>query len=113
MNYSDKDEFLFELGTFILQNLSTVTVDELMEYSGMSKKIFYRYINENYKVLPSSIINSIKILKTRSLMKENPGLSIESLAKFTGYSSSHLYSLLKQEEEELPKELSILYDLKY
>ena len=113
LNYSDKDEFLFELGTFILQNLSTVTVDELMEYSGMSKKIFYRYINENFKVLPSSIINSIKILKTRSLMKENPGITIESLAKFTGYSSSHLYSLLKQEEEELPKELSILYDLKY
>ena len=113
LNYSDKDKFLFDLGTFILQNLSTITVDELIEYSGMNKKAFYKYIDENYKALPSLIINSIKILKARSLMKENPGITMESLTKFTGYSTSHLYSILKQEDEKLPKELSILYDLKY
>lgn len=113
LNYSDKDKFLFDLGTFILKNLSTITVDELIEYSGMSKKIFYKYIDENFKVLPSFIINSIKILKARSLMNENPGITMESLAKFTGYSSSHLYSILKKEDEKLPKEISILYDLKY
>ena len=113
LDYSDKDKFLFDLGTFILQNLSTITVDELIEYSGMNKKAFYKYIDENYKALPSLIINSIKILKARSLMKENPGITMESLTKFTGYSTSHLYSILKQEDEKLPKELSILYDLKY
>ena len=113
LNYSDKDKFLFDLGTFILQNLSTITVDELIEYSGMNKKAFYKYIDENYKALPSFIINSIKILKAKSLMKENPGITMESLTKFTGYSASHLYSILKQEDEKLPKELSILYDLKY
>ena len=112
-SYTDKDQFLFDLGTFILQNLSTITVDELIEYSGMNKKAFYKYIDENYKALPSFIINSIKILKARSLMKENPGITMESLTKFTGYSTSHLYSILKQEDEKLPKELSILYDLKY
>ena len=113
LDYSDKDKFLFDLGDFILQNLSTITVDELIEYSGMNKKAFYKYIDENYKALPSFIINSIKILKARSLMKENPGITMESLTKFTGYSTSHLYSILKQEDEKLPKELSILYDLKY
>ena len=113
LDYSDKDKFLFDLGSFILQNLSTITVDELIEYSGMNKKAFYKYIDENYKALPSFIINSIKILKARSLMKENPGITMESLTKFTGYSASHLYSILKQEDEKLPKELSILYDLKY
>lgn len=113
LDYSDKEKFLFDLGTFILQNLSTITVDELIEYSGMNKKAFYKYIDENYKALPSFIINSIKILKARSLMKENPGITMESLTKFTGYSTSHLYSILKQEDEKLPKELSILYDLKY
>ena len=112
-SYTDKDQFLFDLGTFILQNLSTITVDELIEYSGMNKKAFYKYIDENYKALPSFIINSIKILKAKSLMKENPGITMESLTKFTGYSTSHLYSILKQEDEKLPKELSILYDLKY
>ena len=113
LDYSDKDKFLFDLGDFILQNLSTITVDELIEYSGMNKKAFYKYIDENYKALPSFIINSIKILKARSLMKENPGITMESLTKFTGYSSSHLYSILKQEDEKLPKEISILYNLKY
>lgn len=113
LNYSEKDKFLFDLGTFILKNLSTITVDELIEYSGMSKKIFYKYIDENFKVLPSFIINSIKILKARSLMNENPGITMESLSKFTGYSSSHLYSILKKEDEKLPKEISILFDLKY
>jgi predicted DNA-binding transcriptional regulator AlpA len=113
LDYSDKDKFLFDLGAFILQNLSTITVDELIEYSGMNKKAFYKYIDENYKALPSFIINSIKILKARSLLKENPGITMESLTKFTGYSTSHLYSILKQEDEKLPKELSILYDLKY
>ena len=112
-SYTDKNQFLFDLGTFILQNLSTITVDELIEYSGMNKKAFYKYIDENYKALPSFIINSIKILKAKSLMKENPGITMESLTKFTGYSTSHLYSILKQEDEKLPKELSILYDLKY
>ena len=112
-SYTDKNQFLFDLGTFILQNLSTITVDELIEYSGMNKKAFYKYIDENYKALPSFIINSIKILKARSLMKENPGITMESLTKFTGYSTSHLYSILKQEDEKLPKELSILYNLKY
>jgi predicted DNA-binding transcriptional regulator AlpA len=113
LDYSDKDKFLFDLGTFILQYLSTITVDELIEYSGMNKKAFYKYIDENYKALPSLIINSIKILKARSLLKENPGITMESLTKFTGYSTSHLYSILKQEDEKLPKEISILCDLKY
>jgi AraC-like DNA-binding protein len=59
------------------------------------------------------IINSIKILKARALILENPDITMETISKMTGYSTSHLYSILKQEDEILSKELSILYDLKY
>ena len=40
LNYSEKDKFLLDLGTFILNNLHSVTVEELIDYSGMNKRIF-------------------------------------------------------------------------
>jgi AraC-like DNA-binding protein len=59
------------------------------------------------------IINSIKILKARALILENPDITMETISKMTGYSTSYLYKIMKQEDEILSKELSILYDLKY
>ena len=53
------------------------------------------------------IINSIKILKARALILENPDITMETISKMTGYSTSHLYKIMKQEDEILPKELSI------
>jgi hypothetical protein len=79
----------------------------------MNKKTFYNYLDQNYKIRPGALINTIKVLKARALIPENPNITMETISKMTGYSTSHLYSILKQEDKILPKELSILYDLKY
>ena len=110
---TDKDRFLFDLGAFILENIHSVTVEDLLSYTGMSKKIFYKYLDQNYKVLPGALINTIKVLKARSLILENPDITIETISKFTGYSASHLYKKIKQEDQSIPEELSILKELKY
>ena len=110
---SDKDKFLLDLGTYILKNLHTVTVDDLIIYSGMKKRLFYKYLEENYNAFPSTIINTIKILKAQTLRKRNPGIPMETIARHTGYSLSHLYLVLKEEDDQIQKELSILKNLKY
>jgi predicted DNA-binding transcriptional regulator AlpA len=38
---------------------------------------------------------------------------METVSKFTGYSAAHFYIIMKQEEEKLSREISILYDLKF
>jgi predicted DNA-binding transcriptional regulator AlpA len=113
VNPSDKDKFLFDLGTFILSNLHSVTVEDLLSYTGMSKKTFYKYLDQNYKILPGSLINNIKVLKARALILENPGITMETVSKFTGYSASHLYIILKQEDPSFPEEIAIIRNLKY
>jgi hypothetical protein len=112
-DYSDKDKFLLDLGAYILKNLHSVTVDDLVIYSGMKKRLFYNYMEENYNAFPSTIINTIKILKAQTLKKKNPGIPMETIARHTGYSLSHLYLVLKEEDEQIQKELSILKSLKY
>jgi predicted DNA-binding transcriptional regulator AlpA len=109
----DKEKFLFDLGTYILKNLHFVTVEDLLNITGLNKKTFYNYLDQNYKIRPGSLINTIKVLKARALILENPNITMETVSKFTGYSASYLYKIMKEEEEKLPKELSILYDLKY
>lgn len=79
----------------------------------MNKKTFYNYLDQNYKIRPGTLINTIKVLKARALILENPNITMETISKMTGYSTSHLYKIMKQEDEILPKEFSILYDLKY
>jgi predicted DNA-binding transcriptional regulator AlpA len=110
---SDKDKFLYDLGTYILENLHFVTVEDLLNITGMNKKTFYNYLDQNYKIRPGSLINTIKVLKARALILENPSITMKTVSKFTGYSASYLYKIMKEEEEKLPKEISILYDLKY
>jgi predicted DNA-binding transcriptional regulator AlpA len=110
---TDKEKFLFDLGTLILKNLNFVTVEDLLRITGMNNKTFYNYLDQNYKIRPGTLINTIKVLKARSLILENPDITMETISKMTGYSTSHLYKIMKQEDEKLPKELSILYNLKY
>ena len=110
---TDKEKFLFDLGTLILKNLNFVTVEDLLRITGMNNKTFYNYLDQNYKIRPGTLINTIKVLKMRALILENPDITMETISKMTGYSTSHLYKIMKQEDEKLPKELSILYDLKY
>jgi predicted DNA-binding transcriptional regulator AlpA len=113
LNHTDTDKFLFDLGTYILKNLHSVTVEDLLSYTGMSKKTFYKYLDQNYKVLPGSLINTIKGLKARALILENPGITMETVSKFTGYSASHLYIIMKQEDQSIPEEIAIIRNLKY
>jgi predicted DNA-binding transcriptional regulator AlpA len=113
LNHTDTDKFLYDLGTFILSNLHSVTVEDLLSYTGMSKKTFYKYLDQNYKVLPGSLINTIKGLKARALILENPGITMETVSKFTGYSASHLYIIMKQEDPSIPEEIAIIRNLKY
>jgi hypothetical protein len=113
LDYREKDKVLLDLGTFILNNLHSVTVEDLIDYSGMNKRIFYKYIEQNYNVLLSNIISTIKLLKAKSLKRGNPGLPMETIARHVGYSLSHLYLVLKEEDNEIQPELSILYNLKY
>ena len=110
---TDKEKFLFDLGTLILKNLNFVTVEDLLRITGMNNKTFYNYLDQNYKIRPGTLINTIKVLKMRALILENPDITMETISKMTGYSTSHLYKIMKQEDEKLPKELAILYDLKY
>jgi hypothetical protein len=112
-DYSDKDKFLLDLGTYVLKNLHSVTVDDLVIYSGMKKRLFYIYLEQNYNAFPSTIINTIKVLKAQTLKKRNPGIPMETIARHTGYSLSHLYLVLKEEDNQIQKELSILKNLKY
>ena len=79
----------------------------------MKKRLFYKYLEENYNAFPSTIINTIKILKAQTLRKRNPGIPMETIARHTGYSLSHLYLVLKEEDDQIQKELSILKNLKY
>lgn len=113
LDFSDKDKFLLQLGAYILKNLNTVTVDELIIYSGMKKRNFYQYLEHNYKAFPSAIINTVKILKAQSLKKGNSGIPMETISKYTGYSLSHLYLVLKEDDNPIQKELDILRNLKY
>ena len=90
-----------------------VTVEDLLNITGLNKKTFYKYLDQNYKVLPGFLINTIKVFKARALILENPGITMETVSKFTGYSASHLYIIMKQEDPSIPEEIAIIRDLKY
>jgi hypothetical protein len=70
-------------------------------------------MNQNYNVLPSTLIQTIKELKARSLIRENPGIQMEIVAKNVGYSLSHLFLVLKENEVALNDKIKVLKYLKY
>jgi hypothetical protein len=64
--------------------------------------------------LPSSYRdNKDYSIKARSLKRGNPGLPMETIARHVGYPLSHLYLVLKEEDNEIQPELSIFINLKY
>ena len=101
------------MGNCILENLITVSVEELIVYAQMNKKAFYRYMDKHYNILPSELIQTIKELKARSLIRENPGIQMEIVAKNVGYSLSHLFLVLKEKEQDLNDKIKILKRIKY
>jgi hypothetical protein len=95
---NEQEKFLFDLGNYILENLATASVEDLIVYVQMNKKTFYRYMNKHYKIIPSTLIHTIKELKARRLISENPGIQMGVVAKNAGYSLSHLFLVLKENE---------------
>lgn len=110
---NEQDKFLFELGSYILENLATVSVEDLIVYSQMNKKAFYKYMDIHFSILPSTLIQTIKELKARSLIRENPGVQLEMVAKNVGYSLSHLFLVLREKEPGINDKLSSLNYLNY
>ena len=110
---NEQEKFLLNLGSYILENLATVSVEDLIVYAKMNKKSFYRYMNQHYNMLPSTLIQTIKELKARSLIRENPGIQMEIVAKNVGYSLSHLFLVLKENELVFNDKIKVLKYLKY
>ena len=110
---NEQEKFLVDLGNYVLENLASVSVEDLIVYAQMNKKSFYRYMNQNYNVLPSTLIQTIKELKARSLIRENPGIQMEIVAQNVGYSLSHLFLVLKENEVALNDKIKVLKYLKY
>jgi len=109
----EKDEFLFGLGEFILQNLNFVSVDDLIVFSGMKKRTFYRKLDTDYNLTPNQLIQILKEKKARKLIKENPNIQMDIIAKNTGFSISNLYLILKEEETHPTGNAEILNSLRY
>lgn len=109
----EKDEFLFRLGEFILQNLNFVSVDDLIVFSKIKKRTFYRKLDTDYNLTPNQLIQMLKEIKARKLIKENPDIQMDIIAKNTGFSISNLYLILKEEEIYLNGNLEILNSLRY
>ena len=110
---NEQEKFLLDLGNYILENLATVSVEDLIVYAQMNKKSFYRYMNKHYKIIPSTLIHTIKELKARRLISENPGIQMGIVAKNVGYSLSHLFLVLKENELALNDKIKVLKYLKY
>jgi hypothetical protein len=79
----------------------------------MNKKAFYKYMDIHFSILPSALIQTIKELKARSLIRENPGIQLEMVAKNVGYSLSHLFLVLREKEPGINDKLSSLNYLNY
>ena len=110
---NEQEKFLVDLGNYVLENLASVSVEDLIVYAQMNKKSFYRYMNKHYKIIPSTLIHTIKELKARRLISENPGIQMGIVAKNVGYSLSHLFLVLKENELALNDKIKVLKYLKY
>ena len=110
---NEQDKFLLDLGNYILENLAVVVVEDLIVYTQMNKKVFYRYVDKHYSIFPSTLIHNIKELKARRLISQNPGIQMEMVAKNVGYSLSHLFLVLKNNELVINDRVKILKYLKY
>jgi len=67
----------------------------------------------HYSILPRELIQNIKELKARSLIRDNPGIQLEMVAKNVGYSLSHLFLVVREKENEKKDKLSSLNYLNY
>jgi len=91
------DPFISRLEQYIEDNLTTVSVDSLSEFTGLSTRGLYRVLEASYGLKPGDLIRNMKLKKIRSLLEENPTIDKETLANNVGYSEYHLARILEKE----------------
>ena len=89
----EPDPFLADLEKHIWENIPTVTVASLSQFSGLSERAFYRFLQDNYQIKPGNMIRDIKLKKMQQLCAEYPDISREQLANALGYSISNIVRL--------------------
>lgn len=90
------DPFIARLEQYVEDNLSTVTVDSLSEFSGLSRRGLYRALEASYGLKPGDLIRNIKRKRIKQLQDQYPDISAEELAEKVGYSLIHLTRLLER-----------------
>ena len=91
------DPFISRLEQYIEDNLTTVSVDSLSEFTGLSTRGLYRVLEASYGLKPGDIIRNMKLKKIKSLLEENPAIDKETLSNKVGYSEYHLTRILEKE----------------
>ncbi|MFM8361976.1 MAG: helix-turn-helix domain-containing protein, partial [Haliscomenobacter sp.] len=94
----DPDSLPAKLEQYILQNISTVTVESLSTFAGVSERTLYRLLKEAYSTTPGDLIREVKVKRIRELMAKHPSLSREKLAYMVGYSPTNLSRILGELE---------------
>lgn len=95
----EPEPFLTDLETYIWNNIQTVTVISLSEFSGLSERAFYRFLRENYQTKPGILIRNVKMKKMQQLCDEYPDISRDKLAYELGYSVSNVIRIQTELEK--------------
>ena len=90
------DPFMMDLEYYIRNNISTVTVTSLSEFSGLTERALYRFLQENYQIKPGDLIRNIKTQRMQEMIQENPDISRKELARELGYSLSSVFRILSE-----------------
>ena len=90
------DPFMMDLEHYIRNNISTVTVTSLSEFSGLTERALYRFLQENYQIKPGDLIRNIKTQRMQEMIQENPDVSRKELARALGYSLSSVFRILSE-----------------
>lgn len=92
----EPDPFLTNLENYIRQHISTVTVANLSEFSGLTERALYRFLQDNYQMTPGDLIRNIKTQRMQEIIQENPDISRKELARELGYSLSSVFRILSE-----------------
>jgi AraC-like DNA-binding protein len=92
----EPDPFLTNLENYIRQHISTVTVANLSEFSGLTERALYRFLQDNYQMTPGDLIRNIKTQRMNEIIQENPDISRKELARELGYSLSSVFRILSE-----------------
>ena len=90
------DPLMMDLEHYIRNNISTVTVTSLSEFSGLTERALYPFLQDNYQTTPGDLIRNIKTQRMQEMLLENPDVSRKELARALGYSLSSVFRILSE-----------------